>query len=279
MKTIAHFFERDIGFRCLQILATDGGNIRIVAVTKAKNAVTPRVQELCVKCSIELLVADNPNDSALLAKLKERDTRLAFAVSYSRIFKKPLFDILPEGIINLHPALLPKNGGCFPTMWSMLEDERETGYTLHRIDEGIDTGPIIGQTRVGITSDDTGESLYAKQVHAGAALFRAWLPAMISGQYEAHKQSEKGSYHNNQLPFGGYIPWEKDFTFIERMVRAFAHSAYPGVLTRVDGKDVEVYAIERALVNIQITAVGEYVKKDSDIYFRCGDAVVKIFCL
>ena len=279
MKTIAHFFERDIGFKCLKILAHDGGDIRIVAVTKIKNAHSPQVQEFCAKHNIELIPADNPNDAAFLLKLKDLDVRLAFAISYSRIFKQALFDAIPEGIINLHPALLPRNGGCYPTMWSLLEGESETGYTLHKIDEGIDTGPIIAQVRVAIAGNDTGESLYAKQVYAGTSLFRQWLPAMIAGQYESNRQFDKGSYHKNELPYGGYIPWEKDFAFIERMVRAFAHSAYPGVLVKLDTGDAEVYAVERVSSTMNIPTIGGFVRQAGEVFFRCRDAVVKIYFL
>lgn len=275
MKTIALFFEKSIGFACLKMLANHADEFRVIAFTTSKNYVNPSLATYCERHAIALSAVDNPNDSAFLEQLKRQGITLAFAVSYSKIFKTDSINQLTEGIINLHPALLPRHGGCYPTMWSMIEGDTETGYTLHRIEAGIDTGPIIAQTMVPITPEDTGESLYAKQVCAGEKLFSEWYLKIIRGEYSARRQESAGCYHNKTLPFNGYIPWDKEYALIERTVRAFKNSFFLGILTKRGNDDVEVFRVERA-PEVNIATIEEALEKGEELFVRCHDSVVKV---
>lgn len=276
MKTVGIFFEKHIGFSCLRILTTNFGNYKIFAFSTSKNLEHfPAAKDFCNRHNLSLQSIDNPNDPLFLADLKEKGIKLAFAVSYAKIFKSEIIKQLEDGIINLHPALLPKNGGCYPTMWSIIDGQSTTGYTLHRIETGIDTGPIIAQVSVPIEECDTGESLYAKQVFAGEKMFTEWAGKVIAGNYVAQRQIVAGSYHDKKIPFDGYLPWDKGFNTINKIVRAFKNSSYQGVLTKIDGRDVEVYNVELAQ-NISIPTIGESVVIDGRAYIRCKDGVVQV---
>lgn len=277
MKKIVFFFEKNVGFTCLKYLNNFCEGTDILAITTAKNLESfPKLKEYCDRNRITFCTVENPNDATFLSEIKNLGVKQAFAISYSKIFRNEIIDLFSDGIINLHPALLPKNGGCFPTMWSIIEGDRETGYTLHRIDKGVDTGPIIAQTVVEISEHDTGESLYAKQTYAGEKLFYEWALKIVNGEYKTQIQKGVASYHDKRLPFGGYIPWDKDFVFIKRLIRAFKNSSYAGLLVRIDGQEVEVQNIEIA-PDIQIATVGEHRIVNGQLYFRCQDEVVKMF--
>jgi folate-dependent phosphoribosylglycinamide formyltransferase PurN len=69
---------------------------------------------------------------------------LILSVRFSLIFKRPVFDIPPLGTWNVHPGALPRYAGLFAPFRSMLEGQSRIGCTLHRIDDGIDTGPVVG---------------------------------------------------------------------------------------------------------------------------------------
>jgi len=276
MGEVAIFFEKQIGFDCLRILAASEPEARIHAITSTENSASfPSLTAYCSEKKIRLLVIDSPNDEGFLHRLRESEVKLAFAVSYSRIFKSQIIRLLSGGIFNLHPAYLPRQRGCFPTMWSIIEGDQYAGYTLHRIDDGIDTGPLIAQVRIPITESDTGESLYAKQVFYGRRLFAEWACRILRGDFSYLEFSGGGCYHNKDLPFGGAVPWRESYEVIERTIRAFTHSNFPGLKAVVDGEEIEVIGIERAM-NHGLSKVGDWKVDGTSIYFRCKDQTVKV---
>src|SRR3989344_2679133 len=222
-KKAVIFFEKEIGFKCLKVLADFSGQVGITAVSTTKNGdIYPEIEDFCQTNNIVFIVEDKPNNPEFLERMRSIKPELALAVSYSKIFKDEIIAIFPKGIVNFHPALLPRQGGCFPTMWSIIEGDKVAGYTMHKIDAGIDTGPIFAQIEVPIAADDTGETLYAKQIKVGEKLFKDhWLKA-LHGQIAARPQGSDGCYHKKELPFSGYVPWDKKIDFIKRVIRAFS---------------------------------------------------------
>lgn len=99
------------------------------------------------------------------------------------------------GCINFHPSLLPYNRGWYPSVWSIL-DGSPAGVTLHLIDEGADTGPIIAQKEIVVSETDTGGSLYERSQKEIFALFTELWPKIFDG-IELMKQGE-GIYHTKK---------------------------------------------------------------------------------
>jgi len=87
-----------------------------------------------------------------------------------QIFKRQILALPSLGCINLHPSLLPKHRGPVPTFWVLAGDEPETGATVHWMDEKIDHGPIILQSRMPVRPKDSPNSLLGRGVGPGAAL-------------------------------------------------------------------------------------------------------------
>lgn len=87
---------------------------------------------------------------------------LAFVTDF---VPKAMIEIAAHGGINYHPSLLPKYRGGSAMNWAIIGGEKETGVTIHQIDEGVDTGPIIIQKSVPIDPDDTLKSLYFQKLY------------------------------------------------------------------------------------------------------------------
>lgn len=79
-----------------------------------------------------------------------------------RLVRHPLLDAFPARIINIHPALLPAFPGLEAWAQAVRAGATESGCTVHYVDDGMDTGPILGQARVPVLPDDTPESLHAR---------------------------------------------------------------------------------------------------------------------
>ncbi len=104
-----------------------------------------------------------PEAEALAAAiLREAGCELIVLAGYMRLIKDPLLDAFPGQIINIHPSLLPAFPGLEAWKQALAAGVPETGCTVHWVDRGMDTGPIIAQRRVPILPGDTPESLHAR---------------------------------------------------------------------------------------------------------------------
>ncbi len=95
-------------------------------------------------------------------RLKEAGVELVCLAGFLRLVKRPLLDAFPNRILNIHPALLPAFPGLESWKQALDAGATEAGCTVHFVDEGMDTGPIILQESVPIRSDDTAEVLHAR---------------------------------------------------------------------------------------------------------------------
>ncbi len=95
-------------------------------------------------------------------RLKQAGVELVCLAGFLRLVKRPLLDAFPSRILNIHPSLLPKYPGLDSWKQALDAGEKEAGCTVHFVDDGMDTGPIILQESVPILSDDTAEELHAR---------------------------------------------------------------------------------------------------------------------
>jgi methionyl-tRNA formyltransferase len=114
---------------------------------------------------------------------------------WPHIIKKELIEFPKHGFINTHPSYLPYNRGKHYNFWALAE-QTPFGVTLHRVDEGIDTGPIIAQRKIPYGWTDTGETLYYKAQDAMVDLFMETYPKLRRLKFKERKQAaDKGSFH------------------------------------------------------------------------------------
>lgn len=114
------------------------------------------------------------------------------------LLSKEMINIPKYGCINFHPSLLPYNRGWYPSVWPFI-DGSPAGVTLHLIDEGVDTGPILTQKKIEIEETDTGGSIYAKSQNAIIQLFKELWSNLHNGGVELKEQDHsKATYHSKK---------------------------------------------------------------------------------
>jgi phosphoribosylglycinamide formyltransferase-1 len=96
------------------------------------------------------------------ARLMDAGVEIICLAGFLRLVKRPLLDAFPSRILNIHPALLPAFPGLESWKQALEAGVSETGATVHFVDEGMDTGPVILQERVPVLPGDTAESLHAR---------------------------------------------------------------------------------------------------------------------
>ena len=130
--------------------------------------------------------------------IREAQPDLILSLLSREILPAEVLRIPPLGCANLHPTLLPAYRGLNPTFWQMAEGEEVGGVTLHYIERGIDTGPIISQTSVPITPHRTEHSFYLACLVAGSDLIRDFLKQVRAGKRPSTREQPAtgGSYRS-----------------------------------------------------------------------------------
>lgn len=95
-------------------------------------------------------------------QLKEAGVELVCLAGFMRLVKPPLLKAFPSRILNIHPSLLPAYPGMMAWEQAVTDGAIESGCTVHLVDEGMDTGPILAQARVPVLPDDTATSLHQR---------------------------------------------------------------------------------------------------------------------
>ena len=134
---------------------------------------------------------ENVNDPSFLTFLREREVDLVVSIACPQIVREDLLECPPNGVINIHGALLPKYRGKLPSFWVLANGEEKTGVTVHYMNEELDDGLIIVQEEVPIKPEDTLHSLVlrSKVKYGGSALAEA-VRQILEGKVEPKENDE-----------------------------------------------------------------------------------------
>ncbi|MDQ3127148.1 MAG: methionyl-tRNA formyltransferase, partial [Chloroflexota bacterium] len=147
------------------------------------------VAEAAEGLGVPLLTPERLRAPDSIAAILALRPALAVLADYGQIVPKPLLD-LRHGALNLHPSLLPRHRGATPIPATILADDAETGVTLMRMDEGLDTGPIVAVDRWPLTGTETAPELEARAASAAAGLLARSLAPWLGGELDAVPQDE-----------------------------------------------------------------------------------------
>ncbi|WP_433757288.1 methionyl-tRNA formyltransferase [Nocardia sp. CA-135398] len=152
-----------------------------------------------------------------------------------------LYNLPPHGTLNLHDSLLPKFTGFSPVLWALISGESETGLTVHRMDQGLDTGDILVQRSLPIGPTDTGAELVLRGMELIPGALREALHALESGtaQWQPQRKSER-TYFHKRSERDSRIDWTWSAVDLERFVRALSEP-YPRAFTYYRGERIEVF--------------------------------------
>ena len=135
---------------------------------------------------------------------------LVISFGYRHIVSKNVILSTNIPLVNLHIAYLPWNRGSHPNFWSFY-DGTPSGVSIHLIDEGIDTGPIIAQQKINFSKDlKTFSQTYAHLRNQIEKLFKQNINTILNGEYAAIPQKGKGTYHNSKDLPEQFAGWESD---------------------------------------------------------------------
>ena len=166
----------------------------------------------------------------------------AVVVAYGLLLPKPILEAPRLGCFNLHGSLLPRWRGAAPIQRAVMAGDAETGVMVMRMDEGLDTGPVLMAERVAIGRHTAGE-LGEKLARLGADLMVRALGALERGAIEAQPQPAEGATYAKKISKEeARIDWSKSASEIDCLVRGL--SPWPGAWSEVQGERLKILFAE-----------------------------------
>ena len=207
---------------CLDVMRrTPTADVRLVMSDPKIKTMGGLVEKYCLQNDLPYLETTQVNSDETLARVEAAQPDLIFSLYNMRILKKPLLSIPKEGTINYHNSPLPKYRGVNIYSWAIINGENEHGVTWHWVDEGIDTGDILGQKTFPLADDETPFTMARKCFRAGVEVLKGILEPLLAGQIQATPQDHsRASYYSfKDTPNEGQIDFTWPFERIERFVR------------------------------------------------------------
>ena len=184
-------------------------------------------------------------DTDLLCEFA-RDVRaeLMIVAGWHRVVPARLRKQFSLPCLGLHASLLPRYRGGSPLNWAILNGDTETGVSVFGLADGIDAGPLYGQARFAIASDDDISEVVRKAELAFLSLLEEVVPGVLSGRLAPRSQEGEPIYTLQRFPEDGCVDWTLPADRIDRLVRATTRP-YPGAFTLVDGQTLRLWRVRR----------------------------------
>jgi methionyl-tRNA formyltransferase len=223
------------------VLSQDAEIVGLVIPSNREGANIELIKSFAKEHSLKLLIQPPKSQTERFTRqINDLPPDLIVVCSYSMVIPKPVLNIPRLGCINLHGGLLPQYRGPHVLNWAIINNEKETGVTLHYMDEGLDTGNIIGWKRFPIAFEDDALGVYTKLVQAGAELLSEYWDGIIAGNAPGIPQDEKQArYYPMRRPEDGRIDWKEPALKIYNLVRALV-PPWPGAFSFINGQKVTI---------------------------------------
>lgn len=195
---------------------------------------------------------DSDNYSDFVVSMKHLHPDLILIHSYSMIVRPDVLALCD--VVNIHGALLPQYRGANPIQWAILNNEYETGVTMHYVDEGVDTGDIIAQCKVPMFLEDTWVSIYDRIFSSADKMISEEIPKLLSGTNTRTQQDERiAKYWPRRTPEDGLINWDDSVLYIYNLIRALV-KPHPGAFYITSSGDkviIDEYKTVKQVVDLK----------------------------
>lgn len=234
----------DMAYICLDGLNSAGVNIVGVIGPKKDHPTYPNFKKFVKYKNLNFIEYDKLDDVFFIQKIRDLNADIAVVCSFNYKIPKILLDSVKDGFINVHPSLLPNYRGPNPYSSVILNNEKETGVTLHFMDENFDTGDIISQKRIVIAGLDTMGTLFNRLNILALDMLLETLKRYETAELTREKQP------SGNFKFGKAISdcdilirYDESASKIESFIRALnpfilAQTSFRGTIVKVFSADV-----------------------------------------
>jgi methionyl-tRNA formyltransferase len=180
-------------------------------------------------------------DEASLARLHSLRPDVMIVVAYGQILPKAVLDLPRLGCLNLHASLLPRHRGASPIHAAILAGDSTTGMSVMYMDEGLDTGDVLLEEQLEISSNETSGELHDRLADLAAPCLLRALGLLASDQAPRTSQnSTNATYAPKLKKIDGWLDWNQPASDLARRIRAM--SPWPGAFTRISGHVLKIHS-------------------------------------
>ena len=275
----------DFAVGTLEALIAEGYEIRAVVTQpdkpkgRGKTLMPTPVKEVALKHEIPVLQPVKVREPEFVEQLRTMEPDVIVVAAFGQIISRDLLELPKYGCINVHASLLPAYRGAAPIQWAVINGDRESGVTIMRMNEGLDTGDMIDKVVVPLAEDETGGSLFEKLSHAGARLCVKVLEDLESGRAVCTPQPEESTtaYAAMITKKMGEICWQRPAEEIEQLIRGL--NPWPSAYTYLDNKSLKLWkaTVEKAEEETENAVPGQVIRADKNGLCICtGDGILNV---
>jgi methionyl-tRNA formyltransferase len=265
-------------FAAPALIELAGGGQEIVAVytrapkTAGRGMAARRspVHETAERLRLPVLHPETLKSEAAAEAFRAHKADLAVVVAYGLLLPKSILEAPKFGCLNIHASLLPRWRGAAPIARAIMAGDAETGVSIMRMEEGLDTGPVALTERVPIAAETTAGDLHDRLAKLGADLMVRALAAIARGAFEFKPQPEAGVTYAKKIDKGKTrIDWSWPWKEVHDHIRGL--SPFPGAWFKIDGTRV------RALRSTRGEGMGKPgTVLDGRLTIACGEGAVRL---
>ncbi len=197
------------------------------------------VGALAAELGLEVLKPASPRDAGFVESLAALRPDACPVVAYGALLPRSVLDVPPHGWVNLHFSLLPAWRGAAPVQHAIAAGDEVTGATTFLLDDGLDTGAVLGVVTEHVRPTDTSGDLLGRLAESGAGLLVASLDALESGSLRPVVQSTDGvSFAPKLTTADAQIDWTAPALVVDRRIRAMTPE--PGAWTTLGGRRLKL---------------------------------------
>lgn len=211
-------------------------NFDLPLVVTTEQGSSDPIPFFCKTRKINFLSVRRSADLVQSFDIAQSEAPIGIVADFGLILPQKVLDMFPEGMINIHPSLLPKYRGPTPAQNAILNGETQTGVTIIKLDKYVDHGPVLAQIEEEIKPNDTAKTLYERLFKISAILLQKTLFRLDTGEAIVVPQNHEHATFTKMLTRDdGYVDFKNFFSgknMFEKMIRAYY--PWPGVWTRTN---------------------------------------------
>ena len=198
------------------------------------------VKKVALDRDFPVFTPEFPSGEAFLEEIGQLGPDISVVVAYGHILRPEVLDLPPKGSINVHASLLPDLRGAAPISWAIARGLSETGVTIMRMAEGMDSGAIISQVAEPILEDETTSELAVRLSEIGAVALVEALALISEGETDEQEQDHNAATFAPKVSRQvARISWKKPAHEVSAHVRAM--DAVPGAWTTLVDAPVKFF--------------------------------------
>lgn len=210
---------------------------------RGQELTAPPVKDVAMRHGVPVLQPQKLRGTNFWEILAALRPDVAVVTAYGKILPREVLAVPARGCVNVHASLLPRFRGAAPIQWALALGDARTGVCLMKMDEGMDTGPVLARAELDILPADTSQTLHDKLSALGGQLLREHLPAYLEGRLEPVPQAEQGVVMAPMIQKeDGRIDFTRPAAELERRLRAF--TPWPGLYTTWQGQLLKVLEVQ-----------------------------------